>query len=729
MIRRGLRLTPFQTALLLAVALSALRFSGCAVFEVLDTRAIDLRLRYRGPISPADEIAIVAVDDASIARIGRWPWPRSTVARLVDAISAAGPAVIGFDVVQAEDSVAPVFRALRDRVDDVDAATWSRVESALRQWNEEDENLAAAIRRADNVVLGYYFDPRNRTATDFVPTPYTAIRGVGESLDLGPIPEMHGAVANLPVFADAARATGFFNVFPDARDGIFRRAPLALRHGNTVALPLSIAMLRVYWNDAPAVLSVAPFGVESARIGQHEVELAEDGRMLINFRGPRRTFRHVSAADVLEGRVNPDRLRGKLALVGVTAAAVADVRATPFDGTFPGVEIHATVIDNVLREDYLQKPDFFVTLEIAFVLVAALALGWTLQHARGISGAAAAAAVVVGYLGGSQALFESSGLALGLIFPLGSIGLIYFVVSIEQFAAERGEKKQIRDAFSLYVAPEVVRHVSDSSILLGLGGEKRKLTVLFSDIRGFTSLSERVRPDQLVEMVNEYLGAMTTILFAHQGTLDKYIGDSVMAFWGAPLPCEAQAERACTAAIAMVERTRTLADEWEHRGWPRIEIGVGIHTGEMVVGNFGSEKRLTYTAIGDGVNLASRLEGLTKRYGARIIASESTIREAGDAIVAREVDQVRVRGRHEPTHIYEVLGSSSERERWSLSIERFARGLDAYRSRRWTDAREAFESVLALDPSDATARLYISRCEVYPVKEPGPTWDAVSAAD
>lgn len=729
MARRRSRLTSLRIAVLLGVALSCLRFTAGSVIETLDARAVDLRLRYRGPQQASSAVVIVAIDDASIERIGRWPWPRSTMSRLVDAVALARPSVIGFDVVQSEESVAPILRALRDRVDGLDDAAWTNVETALRQWSEEDRALAESVRRAGNVVLGYYFDPGARSRLATPPPTFSAVKNRGGERGLRRVPEIGGAVRNLPILVEAAKSSGFFNVFPDPRDGVFRRVPMALRDGDTVAMPLSLAMLRVHSGDAPTLLSVAPFGADYAKVGDRVIALSEDGRMMLNYRGPRHSFAHVSAADVLEGRVEAERLRGKLALVGVTAGAVADVRATPFDGMLPGVEIHATAIDNVLRGDYLRKPEVFVTFEIAVVLAAALALGGILNHARGVTGALAAAAILLAYLGGSQALFASAGYVLGLVFPVGSIVFIYIVVGLQQFATERGEKKRVRNAFARYVAPEVARRVSEDARMLTLSGERRCLTVLFADVRGFTTISEQTPPDQLVEMVNEYLGAMTEVVFAHDGTLDKYIGDAVMAFWGAPMECTKQAELACLAAIEMVERSRALAETWVARGWPRIEIGIGIHTGDVVVGNFGSDQRLTYTAIGDGVNLASRLESLSKRYGVRMIASEDTVLAAGPAVVVREIDKVRVRGRSEATRIYEILGRGQERERWTLRIERFARGLDAYRSRRWDEAREVFESVLDEHPDDAPARLYLKRCEIYPIREPGPTWDATAAAD
>jgi len=724
------RLTTMRIALILGVAFSILRFNGCATLQRLDTRVVDLRLLERGPTPASDEVVIVAIDDASLETVGRWPWPRSTVAALLDGLTRAEPAVIGFDVVQSEASATRPIRLLQQPAG-IDEEAWSRVRAMLAQTSDDDALLAGAVKASGRVVLGYFFD-FDRPMLDREPqsiTTYNVVQQAADGAGQRYLRNARDAVTNLPALTEAATATGYFNVFPDSGDGLFRRVPVVLRYGDSFALPLSLAMVQRYWDDAPAMLRLAEYGAQSIQLGPRTIPVSENGDLLLNYRGPRRTFRHVAAADVLAGRIPVDVLRGKLVLVGVTATAVADVRATPFDGVLPGVEIHATAIDNVLSGQFLRQPKWTVLVEIAAMLLASLALGLGLRYARGALGALVAVLLGAVYVVGTQLLFESSGIPLGLLFPLVTIAAVYSAISLEHFSVERAEKRRTREAFGLYLNPELARLVSERPELLKLGGDKRVLTVLFSDIRGFTSISEGLEPERLVELLNSYLGEMTDIVFDHQGTLDKYVGDAIMAVWGAPIAHADHARRSCLAAIDMVERLEALRAVWCERGWPALDIGIGVHTGEVVVGNMGSAKRLSYTAIGDNVNVASRLEGLTKLYGVRIIASESTLGDAGSSVVARELDLVQVKGKARPVRIYEIMGRSDERAELATVCERFAEGLAAYRARHWRDAEQAFREVDAMCGGDGPSRLYLYRCEQFAARPPASDWRGVAVMD
>ncbi|MFQ5665972.1 MAG: CHASE2 domain-containing protein [Candidatus Binatia bacterium] len=724
------RLTPLRIALLLGLALSALRFHGCQYLELIDARVQDYRFLQRGVEPASPDIVIVAVDDASLEKVGRWPWSRAVIARLVQRLAAAGAAVIGFDIVQSEATAEPDVDRLRHRVEDVDEHTWAAVRRALREETAEDELLARAVRASGRTVLGYFFDfdGKNRNANSVRVSSYNVVQNSRSGRGETQIPLAPMARANLPALSAAAREVGYFNFVPD-RDGSYRRVPLAIGFGAHVALPLSLAMLRVYRPGTALAIRFANFGVESVRAGSVPVPVAEDGEMLINYRGPRGTFHHVSAMNVLAGKTNPATFRGKAVLVGVTAPALADVRVTPFDATFPGVEIHANVLDNVLRHDFLRHPHWIVGAEIGVILSAVLVLGVVLRYARGVTGALVAATLLAVFLAGSQWWFVAYGLPLSVVYPVLAIGLTYSAISLQHYVTEEGEKRKIRDAFGLYLSPDLARLVSERPDMLALGGEKRELTVLFSDIRGFTTISEELDPEVLVELLNEYLGTMTDVVFAHDGTLDKYIGDAIMAVWGAPVHQPDHAARACLAALGMVTALHDLDKDWARRGLPQLDIGVGLNSGPMVVGNMGSARRLSYTVMGDNVNLGSRLEGLNKLYGSRIIASESTIRAARDMVVARELDLVRVKGKHVPVRIFEVLDGASERERWVPLLERFEAGLTAYRQRRWDDAVAAFAAIVGECPEDGPAKLYLERCRAMLVAAPAPDWDGVTVME
>ena len=409
--------------------------------------------------------------------------------------------------------------------------------------------------------------------------------------------------------------------------------------------------------------------------------------------------------------------------------AVADRRATPFDGDLPGVEIHANVLDNILRHDFIQQPKWMVVPELAVILALALLQGLILRYARGVLGALVAAGLMAGYLGGSQWLFVTYGLPLSLVYPILAVALTYTGISLQHYVSVDRERRKTRKTLELYLSPSLARLVSEHPDRLKLGGEKSERTVMFSDIRGFTSISERLDPETLVELLNSYLGEMTEVIFSQDGMLDKYIGDAIMAVWGAPLPQADHAGRACAAALAMLERLHALGEEWERRGWPRLNIGIGLNSGPMVFGNMGSASHLSLTVIGDEVNLGSRLEGLCKYYHCGIVASEATVREAGQGIVPRELDLVRVKGKLQPVRIFEILGPGAAREHWAELLEHFNAGLTAYRERRWDAALAAFGRVLERWPEDGPARLYSERCQEMVRTPPGAEWDGVTVME
>ncbi len=724
------RFSSLRIAVLLGAMFSLLRFHGCSYLDLLDLRAGDYRLVQRGARPGTSDVVIVAVDDPSLEQFGRWPWSRALMAQLVDRLTNAGAAVIGFDIVQSEPASDRRVDALRERLTNVDDRTWDTLRRALDQGAADDARLTDAVQASGRVVLGYFFDLERDAGKDNtarLPT-YNIVQNSPDRRGETHVPQAHMMQGNLPELTAAARAVGYFNFIPDI-DGSYRRAPLGIRFEDQIALPLSLAMLQTYRPQIPLAIRFAENGVESLRFGTESIPVAQDGELLINYCGPRYTFRHLSAADILTGHSDPELVRNKLVLVGVTATAVADIRVTPVDGKFPGVEIHANVLDNVLRHDFILRPWWTVVVEIAAILLSTMSLGVFLHYARGILGAIVAVVVLGGYLVVSQQVFVLYGLPLTVVYPLLAVSLTYGGISLQHYMVEEREKRKIRDAFGLYLSPSLARLVSERPETLALGGDKRDLTVLFSDIRGFTTISEQLDAEMLVELLNHFLGEMTDVIFANDGMLDKYIGDAIMAVWGAPLPQTDHAARACRAALQMVARLQTLEEKWVQRGWPVLHIGVGLNSGPMVVGNMGSARRLSYTVIGDNVNLGSRLEGLTKMYGSQIIASEATVQAAGDTVVARELDLVRVKGKRLPVRIFEIVAPGDERPAWTPLLERFTAGLTAYRGRRWDEAIAAFESVAELRANDGPAQLYIQRCRDMQITPPPATWDGVTIMD
>jgi adenylate cyclase len=688
-------------ALAMGGAMAALRLGGFRPLAALEARAFDARLLLRGKQTASDQVVVVAVDDASLAELGRWPWSRPRVAELLTLISAGGPKVIGVDLVQSEPTASTTGAS-------------------------EDAQLVESVRASGRIVLGYYFEFRDENESPYAgETAYSLVQR-SPGADDSPVPLGRFAVRNLPELTTAAAGLGYFNFRPD-HDALFRRAMLAVRFHDRVVLPLSLAMLQHAWPDRPSAIRFGPFGVESVRLGDTTIPVDRDGEMLINYRGAGQTFRFISAADVLAKRVAPaDVFHDKFVVLGISAIGVADVRATPVDASLPGVEIHATILDNVLRRDFIAQPTWSGP-DLAVILLLALLVGVTLRFTHGLMSALLATTIIVAYLALSQLVFQRTGIVLAAIAPTLAAALTYSAVSLNQYLTVDRENRRTRRMLEFYLSPALARYLSERPDMLRLGGEKSDRSVLFSDLQGFTKMSEGLAPEQLVLLLNDYLGEMTDCVFAQDGMLDKYVGDGVMAVWSAPVAQTDHALRACRSALAMVEKLALINARNAARGWPTLRVRIGLNSGPMVFGNMGSEGHLSLTVMGDEVNLGARLEGINKSYGSTIIASEATIAASGDGLVVRELDRVRVRGRTGAVRIYEILGERDSAARWQALLDHFAAGLAAFRARDWAAASDAFEAALAARPNDGPSAYYLRRCQKFAETPPPDSWEAVTS--
>jgi adenylate cyclase len=461
-------------------------------------------------------------------------------------------------------------------------------------------------------------------------------------------------------------------------------------------------------------------------LGKLSIPTNEDGRVLINYRGPQKTFPHYSATDVIHGRVPPKAFQGKIVLVGATAIGIYDMRVTPFEHVFPGLEIHANVIDSILQGQFLHRPNWITLVDILIIAGVGLILGGLLPRVKALWGALVGGGLFLSVLALGKILFESQGVWMNLTYPTLNLVFIYLGVTGYRYMTEEREKKKIRGAFQYYLTASVVEEMLKNPDKLKLGGEKKDLTVLFSDIRGFTSISENMTPEGLVKLLNEYLTSMTDMVFKHDGLLDKYIGDAVMAVWGAPLDQPDHAKRACLTALDMLDELHRLQKKWSAEGLPVLNIGIGVNAGPMVVGNMGSARRFNYTVMGDSVNIGSRLEGLNKVYGTNIIVSQMTFEKVQEEFLGRELDLVRVKGKGLPVKIFELLApkATASADQQALAGV-FHAGLEEYRKRNWEKAREIWQSLLAKFPHDGPAKIYLERCETLSKNPPPPDWDGV----
>jgi len=739
-LKRFFRLSGLKIALLSILAVSVIYYLDPDFLSLLELKTLDLRFLSRGKIVTTGEVALVAIDEKSLDELGRWPWPRVRMAQLLDALVKYEAKVVGFDIVWAEpdeNSELKSLSALKQKMNELKLTNrdLEKYLSQAIQKADTDRTLADSLARSRRAVLGYFFHfftkedlpkEKKQLPKDLPPlSTYNWVKYSSQAAAKVPLFEATYAEVNIPVIAEAAEGAGYFNIFPD-RDGTVRWIPLVIKYQDKHYCALSLAVLQKFLNNSPLVLRLAEFGVEEIRLGDLFIPTNEEGRMLINYRGPQKTFPHYSATDVIHGRVPVNAFRGKIVLVGATAMGIYDIRVTPFDHVFPGLEVHANVIDTILKQQFLYRPNWVTLFDLLAIIVLGLILGIILPKVKALWGALIGISLFFAFFLTSHQLFQKQGIWVNQTYPLFNLVLTYLMITGYRYMTEERERKKVRGAFQYYLNASVVEQMLKDPEKLKLGGEKKDLTVLFSDIRGFTSISEHMTPERLVKFLNEYLTKMTDIVFKYDGLLDKYMGDAIMAIWGAPLDQSDHPLRACYTALEMVEELRLLQQRWATEGMPRMNIGIGINAGPMVVGNMGSERRFDYTVMGDSVNLGSRLEGLNKLYGTNIIISEMTYERVREEILGRELDLVRVKGKDQPVKIYELLSRRAKTlpEQKALA-EEFQAALGEYRNRNWETARKIFQSILERYPADGPARLYVERCQTLEKTPPPEDWDGV----
>ncbi len=737
------RFQPYLIALVITLAGIAAFFgketSITNFIEVISLKTVDLRFASRGSVPQGNHLTIAAIDEKSLNAEGKWPWPRDKMAKLINTLSASGAKVVAFDVGFLDEDDTRVLSVLSEirNTFAISANDRQRLDDIIKR-ADSDEIFAESIKKSRaKIVLGYYFNLDDLEISDdssganvdtddlisnsqYLNFTYSSEKAEKDSGFL----IAHSPEPNIRIISESAEKSGFFNMKAD-QDGIVRSMPGVIVYNDLLYAPLSLMAVSAYL-DKPLSIEIGEMRNTTIKVGEHSIPVDRNGSITINYRGGPKTFPHVSITDILSGKADPSLLKDRVIIVGATATALSDIRSTPFSTVSPGCEIHANIIDSILDNDQLHQPPLYAMWSVFAIIVAGLVLGLALPFVSAVPGLLLYSGLGIGYWILCQLLFSRTGLLLNMVYPLAVLTFVYITVTTDRYLSESKKKKFISDAFSTYLAPSVVKQLIKSPEKLGLGGEDREITAFFSDVQGFTSISEKLTAKELVELLNEFLTEMTDIILKYEGTVDKFEGDAIIAFFGAPLTLENHALSTCRACVDMHERLKILNDRWKNENRPQLHMRIGLCSGTAVVGNMGSVNRMDYTMMGDVVNTAARLEGVNKVYGTYSMIGETTKNKAGNDIETREIDTIFLVGKFEPVTVYQIIGLKNQVDatlRQTVSL--YEKGLACYKSGDFKTALSFFSEALTVFPEDGPSKTMSARCRTFMETPPPRDWNGV----
>jgi adenylate cyclase len=741
-------------AIVLAFLGHAARLYQVGFITQLDNIIYDARLRLTMPGTVDQRIVILDIDEKSLAvpELGRWPWGRDRIAHLIDKLfDKYGLAVLGFDVVFAEPDESSGLKVLDQlaRKELRDITQFRSVLDTLRPRLDNDAAFARAIRGRP-VVLGYYFsNAEDALESGALPEPVLPL-GTFSGRNIT-FTSWRGYGSNLPGLMQNAASAGHFNPFVDP-DGVSRRVPMLAEYKGQYYEALSLAMVRMLvglqaaddgkakdvklpgvvpgFSTDSSVVSRDYSGLEWLEVGPVKVPVDDTVSAWIPYRGGRGSYPYISLADVYFDKVPVERLRGKVALVGTSAPGLLDLRSTPVGEVYPGVEIHANMIAGMLDRNIKLKPAYMVGAEVILLIVGGVTLALLLPFLGPLKATLVSLVAIVLVAGLNLAIWSGADMMLPLASSLLMTAFLFALNMSYGYFVESRSKRQFTELFGQYVPPELVDKMAEDPQKYNMEPKNAELTILFSDVRGFTSISEALKPDELREYINDYLTDMSGIIrSSYKGTLDKYIGDAIMAFWGAPVDDAQHARNGVLAALAMQKECKSLNERFASRGWPQLKIGIGVNSGNVRVGDMGSQIRRAYTVMGDAVNVASRLEARTKYYGVGILVGEAT-KALVKEVVFKEVDKVKVKGKEEALTIYEPIGVEGEVDQKTLDeLKLWAQTLRAYRGQQWDQAEMNLLNLQRMNPNCYLYEHYAAQI-AEKRRNPVPVdWDGVTAFD
>ncbi|MCT7593665.1 adenylate/guanylate cyclase domain-containing protein [Aliarcobacter butzleri] len=703
----------FVLSLSLSIFLSAIYIFFPSLPDSLDNRLRDYLFTIRGELPHNQNVVIVDIDETSIKSLGQWPWSRDKLAKMLENLTLANVGIVGLDIVFAEEDRTSPHKILQD----------------LKIYKKDVPNYDlefANVVENSPVILGYQFDLVKKDNTNAkVPQIPAIFIEKDKPQDKSYLIEAYNTILNIPQIQDKAYSSGFFNNIPDDT-GIIRSVPLIISYDDTIYPSLALEVIRVINDTQKVVVQYDENGISNIVLDDISIPTDRYGRMLINFRGPERSFKYISAIDIYNNSFDKSEIDGKIVLIGTSAAGLFDLRATPFDSIFPGVEVHANIIDNILMQDFIYKASWLDGANILIIFVLSIIVVMLTTYTTFWANPIIFISFSISYLFLVYNLLFDYGIVLNILFPIATVLIASIMTTLFDYFYNIKKEEAIKAKFASKVSKNVMDDILKNIDKNEFSAKSKEVTIFFSDIRGFTNISEKLDAKELISFLNRYMQPMSEIIIKYQGTIDKFIGDAIMAYWNAPIDIKNHCDLALKASLEQLEVLEKLNVELQKENLPKIDIGIGLNTGTVIVGEMGSSLRSDYTVIGDTINLGSRVESLCKYYDSKLNISNFTKDKLQEKYIFRFLDLVKVKGKNEPVEIWQVLGKGEANESLKEELDLYHKAIEFYKNSDFINALEIFESLENNEnkTNKNIYKIYITRCKEF-IKTPPKNFDGV----
>lgn len=703
----------FVLSLSLSIFLSAIYIFFPSLPDSLDNRLRDYLFTIRGELPHNQNVVIVDIDETSIKSLGQWPWSRDKLAKILENLTLANVGIVGLDIVFAEEDRTSPHKILQD----------------LKIYKKDVPNYDlefANVVENSPVILGYQFDLVKKDNTNAkVPQIPAIFIEKDKPQDKSYLIEAYNTILNIPQIQDKAYSSGFFNNIPDDT-GIIRSVPLIISYDDTIYPSLALEVIRVINDTQKVVVQYDENGISNIVLDDISIPTDRYGRMLINFRGPERSFKYISAIDIYNNSFDKSEIDGKIVLIGTSAAGLFDLRATPFDSIFPGVEVHANIIDNILMQDFIYKASWLDGANILIIFVLSIIVVMLTTYTTFWANPIIFLSFSISYLFLVYNLLFDYGIVLNILFPIATVLIASIMTTLFDYFYNIKKEEAIKAKFASKVSKNVMDDILKNIDKNEFSAKSKEVTIFFSDIRGFTNISEKLDAKELISFLNRYMQPMSEIIIKYQGTIDKFIGDAIMAYWNAPIDIKNHCDLALKASLEQLEVLEKLNVELQKENLPKIDIGIGLNTGTVIVGEMGSSLRSDYTVIGDTINLGSRVESLCKYYDSKLNISNFTKDKLQEKYIFRFLDLVKVKGKNEPVEIWQVLGKGEAKESLKEELDLYHKAIEFYKNSDFINALEIFESLENNEnkTNKNIYKIYITRCKEF-IKTPPKNFDGV----